>query len=166
MIRIDDANVGAARSAGCAVLLQRLGVRGVWLATTDADSAVGPTWLRQQLRYAQAGYDAVAGTVTIDDWAAYCVDAQHAYRLAYRQRWGHGHVHGANLGFRADAYVAAGGFAALSTHEDVALVTALTATRRRIAWASDVPVVTSGRRLGRAPGGLSRFLSALPAAQL
>lgn len=166
MIRIDDANVGAARSAGCAVLLQRLGVRGVWLATTDADSAVGPTWLRQQLRYAQAGYDAVAGTVTIDDWAAYRVDAQHAYRLAYRQRWGHGHVHGANLGFRADAYVAAGGFAALSTHEDVALVTALTATRRRIAWASDVPVVTSGRRLGRAPGGLSRFLSALPAAQL
>lgn len=166
ILRIDEANVGAARAAGCALLLRRYGVRGLWLATTDADSAVGPTWLRQQLRYARAGYDAVAGTVTIDDWTSYRKDSQHAYRRGYRQHWGHGHVHGANLGFRADAYVAAGGFTALTTHEDVALIAALTAVGRRIAWADDVPVMTSGRRLGRAPGGLSRFLSALPAAQL
>ena len=166
VVRIDAANVGAARAAGCAALLQRYDVGGLWLATTDADSAVGPTWLRQQLRYASSGYDAVAGTVTIDDWTSYREESQRAYRRGYRRRWGHRHVHGANLGFSADAYVDAGGFAALPTGEDVALVAALTGAGRRIAWADDVPVMTSSRRLGRSPGGMSRFLSALPAAPL
>ena len=166
VVRIGDTNVGAARAAGCAALLERYAVADLWLATTDADSAVGPSWLRQQLRYARAGYDAVAGTITIEDWTAYCREAQDAYRQAYHHGWGHRHVHGANLGFRADAYVQAGGFAPLPTHEDVALVAALTAAGRRVAWADDVPVTTSSRRLGRAPGGLSRFLSTLPAAQL
>jgi len=166
VVRIDEACVGAARASGCDLMLERYGVPGLWLATTDADSAVGPTWLRQQLRYARAGYDAVAGTVAIDDWTSWGEAARRAYRLDYRERWGHRHVHGANLGFRADAYVEAGGFPALPTHEDVALVEALTAAGRRIAWACDVPVVTSSRRLGRTPGGMSRFLAALPAAQL
>jgi len=166
VIHIDETNVGAARAAGCDLLLARYGVPGWWLATTDADSAVGPLWLRKQLRYARSGYDAVAGTVTVDDWTSFGDEAQRAYRLRYSQRWGHRHVHGANLGFRADAYVQAGGFAALPTDEDVALVAALTATGRRIAWADDVPVVTSSRRVGRAPGGMSRLLAALPAAHL
>ena len=36
----------------------------------------------------------------------------------------HPHVHGANLGFRASAYLRAGGFPALPTAEDHALVAA------------------------------------------
>ncbi len=166
VIRIDETNVGAARASGCDLLLQRYGVPGWWLATTDADSAVGSLWLRTQLRYGKAGYDAVAGTVTVDDWTSFGDEARRVYGLSYATRWGHRHVHGANLGFRAEAYVQAGGFAPLHTDEDVALVTALTAAGRRIAWADDVPVVTSARRVGRAPGGMSRFLAALPAAQL
>lgn len=166
VIRVDQTSVGAARAAGCDLLLQRYGVPGWWLATTDADSAVGSLWLRTQLGYAKAGYDAVAGTVTVDDWTSFGDEARRAYGRSYARRWGHRHVHGANLGFRADAYVQAGGFAALPTDEDVALVAAFTAAGRRIAWADDVPVVTSGRRVGRAPGGMSRFLAALPAAQL
>lgn len=166
VVEIDEANVGAARAAGCALLLQRYGASGCWLATTDADSAVGPLWLRRQLAYANAGYDAMAGTVTIKDWTSYRDEARRAYQQGYRHRWGHRHVHGANLGFLADAYVDAGGFAALPVGEDVALVAALVAAGRRIAWADDVPVVTSSRRLGRAPGGMSRFLAALSAAQL
>ena len=48
-------------------------------------------------------------------------------------RW-HPHVHGANLGVTAAAYLAAGGFSALRTGEDHALVRALeTAGRRRSA---------------------------------
>lgn len=166
VLRVAGANVGAARAAGCAALLHQHSAAGLWLATTDADSEVGPSWLRRQLGYARAGYDAVAGTVTIDDWTSYGAQEQRAYLLRYRQRWGHQHVHGANLGFSAEAYLAVGGFTALRTGEDVALIAALTATGCRIAWAGDVPVLTSGRRQGRAPNGMSRFLSALPAAQL
>ncbi len=166
VLEIQRTNVGAARAAGCALLLEQLGSADVWLATTDADSAVGPGWLRAQLRYAGAGYDAVVGTVTIDDWSAYADEAQQAYARDYRWQWGHRHVHGANLGVRAEAFLQVGGFASVGADEDVGLVAALVAARRPIAWADDVPVRTSGRRRGRAPGGMSRFLAALPAAQL
>ena len=43
----------------------------VWLATTDADTAVPPGWLRRQLEYADAGWDVVLGTVTVTDWGGH-----------------------------------------------------------------------------------------------
>ncbi|MEJ7703803.1 MAG: glycosyltransferase [Geodermatophilaceae bacterium] len=150
--------VGAARALGCQTLLDRHGPDGLWLATTDADSTVGASWLTRSLAYAHAGYDAVAGTVIIDDWSPGEDELAAAYRAGYEQRWGHRHVHGANLAVTAPAYVEVGGFPALPCHEDVALVDALTAAGRAIAWADDVPVVTSSRRHGRTPGGLSGYL--------
>jgi hypothetical protein len=71
----------------------------------------------------------------------------------------HPHVHGANLGVRADAYLAAGGFAAHPTGEDHALWRAL-ADRPRIATRR-IPVVTSARRRARAPSGFAGFLTAM-----
>ena len=53
-------------------------------------------------------------------------------RALFRERYAagtgpHSHVHGANLGFRASAYLTAGGFPPVPTAEDHALVAALTA---------------------------------------
>ncbi|RII96479.1 glycosyltransferase, partial [Clavibacter michiganensis subsp. insidiosus] len=102
--------VGAARAQG--VDAARAGWDGDdaehWIACTDADSAVPPAWITSQLELADAGSDVVVGTVRpeLEDLSPDQVAAWRATRVP-----GHanGHVHGANLGVRADAYVAAGG---------------------------------------------------------
>jgi hypothetical protein len=72
-----------------------------------------------------------------------------------------GHVHGANLGVRADAYLRAGGFATLPEHEDVDLVARLRADPRVDVRPSDAAdVLTSGRTTGRTPGGYAGYLRA------
>jgi hypothetical protein len=87
----------------------------------------------------------------------------------FRRRYGtgtgpHTHVHGANLGFRAAAYLRAGGFADLPTAEDRALVAALTASGGRVRRTRALTVVTSARREARAPHGFSGYLAELEAA--
>jgi hypothetical protein len=73
----------------------------------------------------------------------------------------HPHVHGANLGFRASAYLRAGGFPALPTAEDQALVEALAAGGCRVLRTRALPVVTSARRDSRAPDGFGHYLRKL-----
>lgn len=153
--------VGAARALGCRSLLDRFGPAGTWLATTDADSAVPPDWLARGLAYAEEGYDAVAGTVLVDDSSPLAVQVRQAYLADYEDRWGHRHVHGANLALSAEAYLAVGGFAPVLCHEDARLVGALRAAGRVIAWADDLPVLTSGRTHSRVPGGFGDYLRAL-----
>jgi hypothetical protein len=72
-------------------------------------------------------------------------------------------VHGASLGFRAEAYLAAGGFSRSPSAEDHALVASLHAAGSRILRTTKVDVVTSARRLARAPHGFSHLLSTLAA---
>jgi hypothetical protein len=74
----------------------------------------------------------------------------------------HPHVHGANLGIRASAYLAAGGFPPLRTAEDHALLAAAIRAGFMVAQASDIAVETSGRRLARAPRGFGDLLRTLP----
>ena len=87
--------------------------------------------------------------------------------MAWHQRHttadGHDHVHGANLGFSLEAYRAVGGFPLLPTHEDVGLVTALREAGVPSLATGAVPVVTSGRRTGRAPDGFAPYLDGLGA---
>ncbi len=73
-------------------------------------------------------------------------------------------MHGANLGFRAAAYLRAGGFPDVPTAEDRALVAALTANGSRVRRTRALSVVTSARREGRAPHGFSHYLAELDAA--
>ena len=73
----------------------------------------------------------------------------------------HPHVHGANLGIRASAYLAAGGFRPLRTAEDHALLAAATEAGCPVVQASDITVQTSGRRQARAPLGFSHLLRTL-----
>lgn len=157
-VRLEARNVGSARAAGARQALQA-GAR--WLSFTDADSTVAPDWLVQHLWLAS---DAVCGTVEVRDWCGYGSDVQGLYHAGYSDRPGHRHIHGANLGVSAAAYERAGGFAALSTGEDVALVRALEASGARIAWTNLPRVATSARSRFRAPAGFGAHLAGLRAA--
>jgi glycosyltransferase involved in cell wall biosynthesis len=158
--------VGAARRTGMREVLRRtrhLDRGRVWLATTDADTLVPPEWLGQQLHYATGGWDAIVGTVTVTDWSEHPPSVP----FLFHQRYGtgglgtHPHVHGANLGFTASAYLAAGGFRPRRTAEDHDLVASLTAADRRILRTTEISVLTSARRHARAPRGFSQLLTTL-----
>jgi glycosyltransferase involved in cell wall biosynthesis len=186
VIRIRARNVGAARAAGMARLLRAeatdpaatglattglaatglatTGLAATWLATTDADTVVPPGWLRRQLGYAGQGWDVVLGTVTVTDWAGHPPHTPAVFEARYAFGAGpHPHVHGANLGIRASAYLAAGGFRPLRTAEDHALLAAATEAGCQVIQAADITVETSARRQARAPRGFSHALRALAA---
>ena len=169
VVEIKARSVGAARDAGMAEVLNRtrpLGPEAVWLATTDADTLVPPSWLRQQLHYAERGWEAVVGTVTVSDWTEHPPGLPPLFLAGYASDGdAHPHVHGANLGFSAAAYLAAGGFGPGVTAEDHALVRALASAGSRILRTTTVSVVTSARRCARAPQGFSHLLGALAPAQ-
>lgn len=159
VVAVDVRSVGAARRTGFA---RHHAGDDVWFATTDADSRVPPDWLHRHLWLADAGVDAVVGTVVARDWAQWSVDAGRVFDADYRarQRRGrHGHVHGANIGVRGSAYARVGGFPATRSDEDVALVAALENARCTIAWDTEAPVATSTRRVGRAPAGFAGALA-------
>lgn len=156
----DAGRVGAARAVGVrAVLGDRAAHRldRLWLAHTDADSVVPVEWLAQQVALAEAGAEVVVGTVRPDP--ADLTAEQDARWLATHERGRpNGHVHGANLGVLASAYVQAGGFDAVPEHEDNLLVDRLRSAGARIVASDDAEVLTSGRRIGRTPGGYAAYL--------
>lgn len=166
VIEVDERNAGAARARGFAFITKRsaVPVEALWLATTDADSRVPPGWLIRQLQRRQAGWDAVVGTVQIEDWAGHPPSTERRFAALYgRQRDDHPHVHGANLGLSAAAYLHVGGFPPLALAEDHALVAALERSGLLVARVGDVAVTTSARRDPRAAGGFGELLSALGA---
>lgn len=161
---VDVRSVGAARRAGVAELLRgEAHPASVWLANTDADSVVPPTWLRDQLHLADLGADAVAGTVTLGSEhrprlvRAFADD----YRRRMRSDGTHRHVHGANLGVRASAYLDVGGFEPLGNHEDRNLVERLHERGHNVVRPDWITVRTSGRLSGRCTGGFAATLSRL-----
>jgi hypothetical protein len=98
--------------------------------------------------------------VRVTDWSGHRTGTRSLFRERYGDGTGsHTHVHGANLGFRAAAYLTAGGFPAAATAEDHALVTALEATGSRILRTRAVTVRTSARPRARAPHGFSHYLT-------
>lgn len=155
------ASVGELRDRGVRHLLHRLGGRAperTWLLSTDADTVVGTDWITAHLRHAAAGAHAVAGLADLDTAAG---PAYTRIVSAGLRADGHTHVYGANLGVRADAYLAAGGFPAVPHGEDHGLVEGLRARGLRVVTALDGRVRTSGRTAGRAPGGLADLLAGL-----
>jgi glycosyltransferase involved in cell wall biosynthesis len=158
-ICITARNVGVARATGAAAALQWAGDESyddIWLATTDADSVVPPHWLSGQLALAAQGWEAVIGTVSVDDWSEHPAQVQPLWASGYHAVEHHPHIHGANLGFTATAYVECGGWPALATNEDVAMVESLAG--RRVIRTAALPVATSARRDPRAVGGFGDTL--------
>jgi hypothetical protein len=161
-IEVAAGNVGQVRSAAAARALQlsaHVRSEELWLASTDADSRVPVDWLALQLELAADGWEATVGTVAVDDWSGHGDETRTAWTAAYQPVEHHPHIHGANLGMTAAAYLDAGGFPPVPVGEDVALVAAL-AGRRVIRTASH-PVITSSRREARAAGGFADHLSSL-----
>ncbi|WP_250502777.1 MULTISPECIES: glycosyltransferase [unclassified Caballeronia] len=145
-------NVGVARAHGAQRALA-LGAR--WLAFTDADTTVAADWLVRQL---DCCADAVCGVIGVHDWSPHIGAVREHFGRTYTDADGHRHIHGANMGVSASAYVKAGGFAPLETSEDVALVEALMATGARIEWSASPRVVTSARTDFRAKKGFGATL--------
>jgi glycosyltransferase involved in cell wall biosynthesis len=172
VVEISEANVGFARRLGFAEALAVVGPvsferDAMWLATTDADSAVGPQWLARQMQWRSQGFAGVAGTVQVDSWNQHTSRTRRRYQ-AHMSRLGvgpgHPHVHGANLAFSASAYSAVGGMPPLTSGEDHALWTKLAEAGYRLAAVDDMPVVTSGRLTARAPSGFADLLGDFAAA--
>jgi glycosyltransferase involved in cell wall biosynthesis len=155
-LEVQARNVGHVRGVGARHLLNQ-GAR--WISCTDADSRVAADWLVAQLAL---GTDAVCGTVTVDAWSEdFDPAAQIRYHQAYQAQDGHRHIHGANLGISASAYVRAGGFEPLACHEDVQLVRQLERCGASIAWSCMPQVITSARLDCRAQGGFGDYLKSL-----
>ncbi len=154
-VAVEARCVGSARAAAATFALAR-GAR--WIASTDADTVVPADWLSRQVT---CGADAFCGVVGVADWLDYPERVRSAFVEREAARDGHRHIHGANLGMSAAAYVAAGGFPDLHTGEDVALVDAIARSGARIAWLARPAVATSARRTARAEQGFSSFLRAL-----
>ena len=103
VLELDADGSGRARSAGVAHALTRLDevdlpVERVWLASTDAGAIVHDRWLARHLEAAADGAVAVAGPVLRPGGA---IEGPARGRIR---------PSGANLGVRADAYLAAGGW--------------------------------------------------------
>ena len=155
--------VGGARHLGAIDAITRSRHAGipdhqVWLANTDADSTVPDTWLTTQFTLANAGFDAVIGTVTP---AGLDSRLEQIWRQRHQLAEGHNHVHGANLGLRASTYMRAGGFAAVSLHEDLDLVNRVKACSTRWITTHRTNVRTSARTQSRVEGGFASYLADL-----
>ena len=160
VVAIDDRCVGTARAAGAAHVLRTTGEPDrLWLANTDADSAVPPDWLVEMVRLAEAGVDLVLGTVQPTDELPPALLAR--WLAQHDAADGHEHVHGANLGIRAGRFVELGGWADLATGEDVDLVARAVVAGAMIVRTGAVPVRTSARMVGRTPHGFWSYLCAL-----
>lgn len=160
-VSVDAGNVGAARAAGFEYARDRCPPESghTWYATTDADSTVSAQWL---LAMTSADADMVLGVVRVPAWRHFPAEVARRYLRAYHSKGpGHNHIHGANMGFRADAYWRVGGFRALPTGEDVELVERFEAAGMRIHRDAKLSVATSDRRQGRAPGGFAQHLRGL-----
>jgi len=164
VIRTDAGIVGVARAAAARVALQRRRqtTSRIWLANTDADCWVPPNWLTAQLALAESGAQAIAGIVDVDSFDEHDAGVAERFRSTYilHPNGTHPHVHGANLGVRADAYLSVGGWASLTSAEDHDLWTRLAKTSARRLSPSHLQVLTSGRRIGRAPLGFAGALAA------
>lgn len=164
---VAGSGVGALRALGLRRALTRLRAYPAdrtWLLSTDADTTVPPDWACAHLRLAAAGAHGVAGLAELAGGAHLPPDVLQRYRalVASRQHGRHHeHVYGANLGFRADAYLAVGGFPIDGPGEDHGLWRRMTAAGHRLEHPTTVAVQTSARVRGRAEGGLADLLRSL-----
>ena len=172
VLRSDAGAVGGARALGVQLALKRYPGRQFshtgsmldrcWLANTDADCLVPEDWLLLQLAAADSGFAAVAGIVDVDSFEEHESQVEQLFRLTYRlhEDGTHPHVHGANFGIRADVYCGAGGWSNCETGEDHHLWRRLQRAAHPVISNSRLRVVTSGRRVGRAPLGFADALAA------
>ena len=157
------ASAGAARRIGARAALKRFAYArpsDVWLANTDADSEVPVDWLEHHLSYASLGMAAVAGMVRVASvmYRGRELAAKAMADYGARPDGSHAHVHGANLGVRADAYLDVGGWSDAALAEDHCLWNRVSRRGWPVVSSARTRVRTSGRLAGRARGGFADTL--------
>lgn len=164
VVSLNAGAVGEARTLAAQVALRRYKgpLDRCWLSNTDADCRVPKSWLSDQLMLCGLGAEAIAGTIDVVDFSEHAPGVERRFRSSYRVSpdGTHPHVHGANFGVRADVYTRAGGWGSLCTAEDHDLWNRLADLGTRRVSIDRVKVVTSGRRVGRAPHGFADALAA------
>lgn len=151
--------VGKVRDLGVRYLIEQ---GADWIACTDADSMVEADWLMAQIKHLKAEPTAmICGVVSIDCWNALSENTKQQYLAHYQDCMNHRHIHGANLSFASQDYLAVGGFDELTCHEDVGLVKKFEQANLPIIWSNLVRVVTSSRLDARAKEGFAHFLRGL-----
>lgn len=167
------ANAGRARHLAMKMGMEAIGADDGLLLTTDADSVPAPGWL-SAMRAALARADVVAGRIVrggdrpspLQDRLERYYDALFALRrrldpVPWEAELTHHHAGGANLGVRAEAYRALGGFVPRASGEDAQFLDDAARAGLRVTRDPASIVRTSDRRQGRVPGGLSAALSDL-----
>ena len=132
-----------------------------------AGAVVGGRWVgmahkwTDQLAIAEQGIEAIAGVVSVDSFEEHSAGTDMRFRHNYviHADGSHPHVHGANIGVRADTYLRLGGWRGLETAEDHDLWNRLVTTASKRQSTARIQVVTSGRRIGRAPHGFAEALA-------
>ena len=168
VVEPDAPTIGAVRHRGALDAIAAFGLDGdAWLLSTDADTLVPESWVRDYVAHARRGFDAVTGVVDLrtdvdvptflDDWRRGYADT-----LSVDD---HPHVHAANLGVRVQAYLSCGGFPPVARAEDIALWKRLREAGLRVGADPRLVVATSGRldaRIARGFGAAIHRLHALP----
>lgn len=163
VVECSVASVGSARRVGCERAIghfARAELRDIWIANTDADSTVAVDWVSWQLDWAEQGVAAIAGIVKLAHADELRPELANALMEDYETHpdGTHPHVHGANLGFRADAYLDAGGWSSLALAEDHCLWARVKARGWTMVSSIASAVTTSARLQGRATGGFANTL--------
>ena len=161
IIEADVGNVGQARQIGFEALLSRwsdVDPGDIWLATSDADSEVPRNWISSQLAMRSEGGQVWAGAVAVTDWSGRREGTAEMWEASYEAEFIP--IHGANFGIDTRRSIErAGGFAGLQTGEDRDLFERTLALGAVIGHDPRVRVVTSSRRVARAPRGFAHALS-------
>ena len=166
-------NAGRARRAAMAVgIEQTRHCPDAVLLATDADSIPAYDWVTRGVATLRE-VDVVTGRIIRRDGALDPtqdrVEAYYDRLYALRRRldpvpWecdaGHHYTGGANMGFRAAAYIAIGGFRDLATGEDATIIDDAGRAGLRVRRDPALIVETSSRRDGRTLGGLASILRA------
>lgn len=163
----DHGCAGGARDLACRTALSAAMAgaddpTGMWVVTTDADTIVPRRWFELQEVWSERGADGLAGLVELDPDDPLPTTVRSRWRAhveALGSGLGHPHVHGANIGMRADLWLRAGGFGALSVGEDHDLWRRARALGGCLVGTDEIVVRTSPRLVGRAPGGFADLLA-------
>lgn len=170
-----EAHIGKARRLLMDEACRRLelvGNPGSFIASTDADTRVAPTWLAATQAALAQGADAVGGRILTEAAASNCpvrrcqlqdatyhllrVRLEHLIDPVATDPWPRHHQHfGASLALTPQAYRQVGGLPVVPYLEDEALYQALLRHDLCLRHSPEVRVYTSSRQQGRVAVGLS-----------
>ena len=175
-------HAGGARHVAMALAadwIEEAGGGSGYILTTDADSRPSPTWIADTLAAFGRGVDAVAGRIELDGADEAALSAALRARGILEEKYEallteifarldprphdpwprHASEPGASLALTLAAYRRIGGLPIVEFGEDRALVAALENADLKLRHDPAVNVVTSGRLIGRARGGVADALA-------